>query len=306
MIDDIVTLFMKSFSSKKEEVKQPLSEKEMEYMNIQKEIKELPKAKLDKCLKAAEHIAIKAGKYSLKYFGCPRKISKKGKTDLFTEVDLENERIIREYLLKCYPKFGFYGEESSASDKSDEKRFTWVVDPIDGTSNFIHGYPFYCVSIGLAYKGVPILGVVYAPLTDTVYKAHIKSKAYKNKKVIRVSDTNKLIESMIITGFYYNASTDDDFLHDRMVDFANMVKRTLALRRDGSAALDICMVAEGLADGFFEYGLSPWDVCAGTVILKRAGGTVSDINMKEYDIFSKKQYIASNKKIHKEMIKVLE
>ena len=91
-----------------------------------------------------------------------------------------------------------------------------------------------------------------------------------------------------------------------MVDFANMVKRTLALRRDGSAALDICMVAEGAADGFFEYGLSPWDVCAGTVILKQAGGKVSSINMEEYDIFSKSQYIASNKKIHKEMVKVLE
>ncbi|WP_157154744.1 inositol monophosphatase family protein [Brachyspira murdochii] len=309
MIDDIITLIMKSIkniSSSKEKPKASLSEKEIEYNNILKEINNIPKSKLNKCLKSAEKIAVKAGKYSLKYFGCPKSISKKGKTDLFTEVDLKNEKIIREYLLKYYPKFGFYGEESSASDNSEEKKFTWIVDPIDGTSNFVHGYPFYCVSIGLAYKGIPILGVVYAPLTNTVYKAHIKSKSYKNDKVIRVSSSSKLAESMIITGFYYNASVDDDFLHDRMVDFANMVKRTLALRRDGSAALDICMVAEGAADGFFEYGLSPWDICAGTVILKRAGGMVSNINMKEYNIFSKKQYIASNKKIHKEMIKVLE
>ena len=306
MIDDILTLLTKGFSNKKGNSKTPLSEKEIEYNNIRKEIKELPKSKLNKCLKVAERIAIKAGKHSLKYFGCPKNISKKGKTDLFTEVDLDNESMIREYLLKYYPKFGFYGEESSRTDNENEKRFTWIVDPIDGTSNFIHGYPFYCVSIGLAYKGIPILGVVYAPLTNTVYKAHIKSKAYKNNKVIRVSSNNKLIESMVITGFYYNASVDDDFLHDRMVDFANMVKRTLALRRDGSAALDICMVAEGVADGFFEYGLSPWDICAGTVILKRAGGMVSDINLEEYDIFSKEQYIASNKKIHKEMAKVLE
>ncbi|MEI0559630.1 inositol monophosphatase family protein [Brachyspira intermedia] len=297
MLNDIIGMITNGFSSKKK--KSNFSGND----TILNEIKDLSKSKLNKCLKDAERIAIKAGKYSLKYFGCPKKVSKKGKTDLFTEVDLKNEKKIKEYLLKCYPKFGFYGEESK---DNTSKKFTWIVDPIDGTSNFIHGYPFYCISIGLAYKGIPILGVVYAPLTDTVYKAHIKSKAYKNNKVIKVSSSNKLIESLIITGFYYNASVDDDFLHDRMVDFANMVKSTLALRRDGSAALDICMVAEGAADGFFEYGLSPWDICAGSIILKQAGGMVTGINMEEYDIFSKEQYIASNKKIHKEMVKVLE
>ncbi len=301
MIDDIIGLLLKSFSPKKKKSK--LSDKEIKYINAMKEIKEFSKSKLDRALKDAEYIAVKAGRYSLKYFGHPKNISKKGKTDLFTEVDLKNEKIIREYLLKKYPKFGFYGEES---DSNDNKKFTWIVDPIDGTSNFIHGYPFYCVSIGLAYNGIPILGVVYAPLTNTVYKAHVKSRSYKNNKVIKVSSSNKLIESLIITGFYYNVSVDDDFLHDRMVDFANMSRRSLALRRDGSAALDICMVAEGAADGFFEYGLSPWDICAGTVILKQAGGLVSNIKMKDYDIFSKSQYIATNKKIHKEMIKVLE
>ena len=302
MIDDIMTLIMKGISGKKGK-KEKLSSKDIEYDNIQKEIKDFSKQKLNKCLKDAERIAIKVGKYSLKYFGCPKKVSKKGKADLFTEIDVKNENVIKKYLLKRYPNFGFFGEESNSPDNND---FLWIVDPIDGTSNFIHGYPFYCISIGLAYKGVPILGVIYAPLTNTVYKAHAKSKAYKNDKVIRVSSSNKLIESLIITGFYYNANVDDDFLHDRMVDFANMVKRSLALRRDGSAALDICMVAEGAADGFFEYGLSPWDVCAGTIILKQAGGMVSNIKMKEYNIFSKKQYIASNKKIHKEMINVLE
>ncbi|AUJ51026.1 inositol monophosphatase family protein [Brachyspira hyodysenteriae] len=297
MLNDIIEMLTNGFSRKNK------NSNSSEYNTILDEIKDLPKSKLNKCLKDAEKIAIKAGKYSLKYFGCPKKVSKKGKADLFTEVDLKNEKKIKEYLLKCYPKFGFYGEESK---DNTSKKFTWIVDPIDGTSNFIHGYPFYCISIGLAYKGIPILGVVYSPLTDTVYKAHIKSKAYKNNKVIKVSSSNKLVESIIITGFYYNANVDDDFLHDRMVDFANMVKSTLALRRDGSAALDICMVAEGVADGFFEYGLSPWDICAGTIILKQAGGMVTDINMGEYDIFSKEQYIASNKKIHKEMVKVLE
>lgn len=289
-------IFKKLSDEKKEEIR--------EKKEIESKINKISKSSLNRCIKDAEYIAIKAGKYSLKFFSSPKMISHKEKTDLFTEIDVKNEKTIREYLTKKYPKFGFYGEESGKTD--NDKDFNWIVDPIDGTTNFIHGYPFYCVSIGLAYKNIPILGVVYNPITDTVYKAHIKSKAYKNKKVISVSNNNKLIDSLIITGFYYNTSTDDDFLNNRMIDFANMVKRSLAVRRDGSAALDICMVAEGIADGFFEYGLSPWDICAGSVILKQAGGLVTNINMKEYDIFSKKQYIASNKKIHKEMIKVLE
>lgn len=279
------------------------NQKDDKYRIIENEIKRFSKSKLDKCLKDAEYIAIKAGKYSLKYFGAPRKVSKKGKTDLFTEIDLKNEETIKKYLLKKYPKFAFLGEESN---NFEDKDFVWIVDPIDGTSNFIHGYPCYCVAVGLAYKNIPILGVVYAPLTNTIYKAHVKSKAYKNGKVINVSSSGKLIESLIITGFYYNTATNDDFLNNRMIDFASMVKRSLAVRRDGSAALDICMVAEGVADGFFEYGLSAWDICASTIILKRAGGYITDINTKEYDIFSKKQYVASNKKIHKEMIKALE
>lgn len=279
------------------------NQKDDKYRIIENEIKRFSKSKLDKCLKDAEYIAVKAGKYSLKYFGAPRKVSKKGKTDLFTEIDLKNEETIKKYLLKKYPKFAFLGEESN---NFEDKDFVWIVDPIDGTSNFIHGYPCYCVAVGLAYKNIPILGVVYAPLTNTVYKAHVKSKAYKNGKVINVSSSGKLIESLIITGFYYNTATNDDFLNNRMIDFASMVKRSLAVRRDGSAALDICMVAEGVADGFFEYGLSAWDICASTIILKRAGGYITDINTKEYDIFSKKQYVASNKKIHKEMIKALE
>ena len=225
--------------------------------------------------------------------------------DLVTCRDREIEQMLRREILGSFPMDRVVGEEYP-EDPGSCGGVAWYIDPIDGTSNFIHGYPFYCISIGLAYKGVPILGVVYAPLTDSVYKAHAKSKAYKNNKLIRVSNSQKLIESLIITGFYYNASIDDDFLHDRMIDFANMVRRSLAVRRDGSAALDICMVAEGAADGFFEYGLSPWDVCAGTIILKQAGGMVSNVKMKEYNIFSKKQYIASNKKIHKEMINVLE
>lgn len=267
------------------------------------ELQNISKKDLDLFLKEAEEAAIKAGKYSLKFFGKPNNVKNKGRTDLVTEVDIKSESIIKNALAKKFKDFGFFGEESE--NEVTKKDFTWIVDPIDGTSNFVHGYPFYCVSIGLAYKDEPILGVIYAPITDTVYKAHIKTKAFKNKKAIEVSKTKKLIESIIITGFYYNVAIDEKFLEDRMNNFQNMVKNSQGIRRDGSAALDMCMMAEGAADGFYEYGLAAWDICAGYIIVKQAGGTITDINNEYYNIYSRNQLIASNSLIHKEMIKVL-
>jgi len=270
---------------------------------IEKEIDKISKTLLDKCLDEASLIAEKAGKYSLKFFGSPKTIKKKGKNDIATEVDIKCEEIIRGHLSKKFKDFAFLGEESEV--ESTDKLFSWIVDPIDGTSNFTHGYPFYCVSIGLAYKNVPILGVIYAPLTNSTYKAHIKSYAYKNNKVINVSKTKNLVDSMIITGFYYNIITDDEFLKCRMSEFENVSREVRAIRHDGSAALDLCFVAEGIAQGFFEYGLRPWDVCAGIVIIKQAGGAVTDINLESYDIFSEKQCVATNKHIHKSLTELL-
>lgn len=270
---------------------------------IQKEIDNISKILLNSALEEASLIAEKAGKYSLKFFGSPKTIKKKGKSDIVTEVDIKCEGMIRKYLSKKFSDFAFFGEESQ--NESTDKLFSWVVDPIDGTSNFSRGYPFYCVSIGLTYKNIPVLGVIYAPLTNTTYKAHVKSKTYKNNKVITVSKTKELIDSMIITGFYYNTTTDDEFLKSRMREFENVSKEVRALRRDGSAALDLCFVAEGIADGFFECGLSAWDVCAGTILIKQAGGLVSNINLEDYNIFSKEHYIGSNGFIHKDLIKLL-
>lgn len=270
---------------------------------IEKEINKIPKTLLDKCLEEAMLVAEKAGKYSLKFFGSPKTIKKKGKNDIVTEVDIKCEEIIKHHLSKKFKDFAFFGEESQ--EENADKLFSWIVDPIDGTSNFTHGYPFYCVSIGLAYKNVPILGVIYAPLTNSTYKAHIKSRAYKNNKIINVSKTKNLIDSMIITGFYYNITTDDDFLKSRMSEFENVSREVRAIRRDGSAALDLCFVAEGVVEGFFECGLSAWDVCAGIVIIKQAGGIVTDMSLENYDIFSKKQCVATNKHIHKSLIELL-
>lgn len=271
---------------------------------IEKDMKNIKSSLLDKCMKEAEYIAKKAGKYSAKFFGKPKTINKKGRTDLVTEVDIKCESIIKQYLLRKFPDFGFVGEESG-KEGDKEHLFSWVVDPIDGTSNFAHGYPLYCVSIGLTYKDTPVMGVIYAPLSKDVYKAHIKSSAYKNDEVIRVSKIKKLIDSMLITGFYYNIATDDNFLKARMLEFENASRNVQTLRRDGSAALDICFIAEGASDGFFECGLSAWDICAGSIILNQAGGMITGSDLGSYHIYSKKQYIATNGLIHKDLIKIL-
>ncbi len=270
---------------------------------IEKEINKISKRLLNKCLEEASFIAEKTGKYSLKFFGSPKKIKKKGKNDIVTEVDIKCEDLIRKHLSKKFKDFTFVGEESE--ENNTHKAFSWIVDPIDGTSNFAHNYPFYCVSIGLAYKNVPILGVVYAPLTDSLYKAHIKSKSYKNDKVIKVSKTKKLVDSMINTEFHYNITTDDEFLKCRMNEFENVSREVRGVRGTGSAALNLCFVAEGIVEGFFEYNLSAWDICAGMIIIKQAGGLVTDINLEPYDIFSKKQFISTNKYIHKSLIALL-
>ena len=270
---------------------------------IEKEINKISKRLLNKCLDEASFIAEKAGKYSLKFFGIPKKVKKKGKNDLVTEVDIKCEDLIRKHLSKKFKDFAFVGEESDV--QNTDKAFSWIVDPIDGTTNFAHGYPFYCVSIGLAYKNIPILGVIYAPLTDSLYKAHIKSYAYKNDKIINVSKTKKLVDSMINTEFHYNITTDDEFLKCRMNEFENVSREVRGVRGTGSAALNLCFVAEGIIEAFFEYNLSAWDICAGIVIIKQAGGLVTGINLDPYDIFLKKQFIATNKYIHKSLTALL-
>lgn len=254
---------------------------------------------LDALLKCAHEAAEKAGNYSLKYFGKPFMVKKKGAIDLVTEVDLQCEEIIRDTLLSKYPDYAFYGEESAReSDKKEE--FLWVVDPIDGTTNFAHGYPLYCVSIGLRYRGQSVLGLIYEPLKKTFYYAHSKSKAYKNKKAIRVSKANTLIDSLIITGFYYDLFEVEGV--DTIAPFTRVLHAARGVRRDGSAAMNLCYTAEGVVEAFFEHSLQAWDVTAGMVILDRAGGKATTVEGAPYDVFSRGYLVASNGKVHKELL----
>ncbi len=263
---------------------------------LEKEMKKISKTDLDKIMKKVEIIIKKTGNYSLKFFSRPRTITSKGPRDIVTDVDIKCQKMIKDYLDKHFKDYGFCGEESKEEKYESNKDFVWIVDPIDGTTNFAHGFPAYCVSIALAYKSIPILGVIYNPINKCIYKAHIKSKAYKNNKVIKVSKIKKLEQSLIVFGFYYNFDTDTE---RRIREFENIILSVQSVRRDGSAALNICYVAEGVCDAFYETSLHAWDVAAGIIIANQAGANITKKDGAYYDVFSRDTLVVSNAIIHK-------
>ena len=219
--------------------------------------------------------------------------------NLVTEVDLASEQLIRERIASRYPRHEVLGEESGLAASSSEYR--WVVDPLDGTTNYAHGYPMFCVSIALEYQGDAILGVVYDPMRDEMFTAEKGGGAALNRRPIHVSRKNDLIQSLLSTGFPYDIKTSTSTNLDHWTNFAMNAQ---ALRRDGAAALDLSYVACGRFDGFWELNLSPWDMAAGALIVKEAGGQVSDFEGGEFSIY-KPEVIASNGLIHERMIEVL-
>lgn len=253
------------------------------------------KEELDRYIELGVKAAKEAGEYSLKYFGKPKKVTKKGEVDLVTEVDIECERIITEIIKSSFPNHFFFGEETSKKPSSSEAHL-WVIDPIDGTTNFAHGYPKYSVSIGLRIDGQTVAAVVYEPLTKNLYTAHSLSPSRKNGEIIEVSNTNELIDSLVITGFYYDAKEEGGV--DNIEQFSKALKNTRAIRRDGSAVMNLCYIAEGCAEAFWEHSLQAWDVCAGALIVEKAGGIVSTPKGQPYDIFSRGWVVASNKNIN--------
>lgn len=218
----------------------------------------------------------------------------KGPVDLVTEYDRRSEDLLRERLSKATP-YPITGEEGGGS--GDPEGMRWYVDPIDGTTNFVHGHPFYCVSVGLLRGSEPILGVVVAPSLqiEWVGKCLLGSEraATRNGEPCAVSPTPSLIESLLATGFPYDrASADSDF-----DAFVTVKKRCRAVRRCGSAALDLCFVADGTYDGYWERNLKSWDVAAGAAITLAAGGMLSDYSGKPVDVRSG-ELVATNGRIH--------
>jgi myo-inositol-1(or 4)-monophosphatase len=256
-----------------------------------KELETLRDAAVCAAKRAAEIITSKAP--------LRRKIKFKGKVDLVTEVDGLAERAIVGYLGKKFPGHSFLAEETGGSELGSE--FLWVVDPLDGTTNYAHGFPVYCVSIGLRYLDSVILGVVYNPNLDELFTATRNGGAYLNGKRIAVSKTRSLTRSLLATGFPYDIRESKV---NNLNHFSAFALKAQAVRRAGSAALDLCYLACGRFDGFWELKLAPWDVAAGSLMVAEAGGRVSDFRGGRFSIFAK-EMLASNGKIHNQMIKTL-
>ena len=227
------------------------------------------------------------------------KIQTKTYNDFVTEVDRAAEKIIIDTLREAYPDHGFLGEESGNSNSEAEN--IWIIDPLDGTTNFLHSFPQYCVSIALQQKGVLTQAVIYDPVRNDLFTATKGRGAFLNDKRIRVGSRNKLQESLISTGFPFR---DFTYLDTYLAIFKDMIKKTTGIRRPGSAALDLAYVAAGWTDGFFEINLSTWDIAAGALLVQEAGGMVGDFEGNESWIYSG-NIVAANPKVFSQMLQAL-
>lgn len=231
--------------------------------------------------------------------GQPGKIDYKGKINLVTEVDLLCENKIIEIIKDSFPDHSILAEEGGGTTTNSDHK--WIIDPVDGTTNFAHDFPMYCTSIALEVKGEVVVGVVYVPVLDELFSACKGEGAFLNGKKIHVSKSNVLQESMLATGFAYDVHETEV---DNVTHFKNFLKKTRAVRRPGSAAIDLCYVAVGRFDGFWEFSLHPWDVAAGVLLIEEAGGKVANMAGEKYSIYSD-NILASNGLIHQDMIDVL-
>ena len=226
-------------------------------------------------------------------------IKSKNYNDFVSEVDVAAERAIIDTLKDAYPDHGFLGEESGSSENQSD--FIWIIDPLDGTTNFLHNFPQYCVSIALQHKGEITQAVIYEPNRNDLYTATKGRGAFLNDKRIRVSKCDKLQQSLIGTGFPFR---DFKHLDTYLSMFKSMLQKTSGIRRPGSAALDLAYVANGSLDAFWEIGLSPWDIAAGALLVQEAGGIISNLNGKDGWLESG-NVLAASPKIYDAMVETL-
>lgn len=247
----------------------------------------------------ANQLIEKANKVILKNYHKISKISyKKGDFNLVTNVDHEVELLILKEINSTFPSHSVIAEESGI--KLKDSKYKWFIDPIDGTTNFAHRYPCFCISIGFSVNNVLEFGLVKNPATGELYSAQRRKGARLNNKSISVSKIKTLNKSLLVTGFSYDTKS-------KKSNFNNFKKLTLmshGVRRDGAAAMDLCYVACGKLDGFWEFKLSPWDVAAGVLILQEASGKVTNFSGGKYDLYDK-EIIATNSLIHTELLKQL-
>ncbi|MEB3102242.1 inositol monophosphatase family protein [Ferviditalea candida] len=260
----------------------------------------------------AINTAAKAGEWIKSKLGEFNSLNRKSShRDLVTEIDKGAEAMIRNLLHTYFPEHSFLGEESVGQESESfekairgamEAEYMWIVDPIDGTTNFVHGFPFYSVSIALAHKGEVIVGVVYDPSRDEIFVAEKGKGAYVGGQKMRVSAESKLTESLIATGFPVSRQEAYDV---NMKGIGALASRVRNIRTTGSAALHMAYVAAGRLSGFWEVGLNPWDLAAGVLLVTESGGRVTDMNGEPYSL-KLRNVLASNGAIHDEFQRVLE
>jgi myo-inositol-1(or 4)-monophosphatase len=262
-------------------------------------MKKLSAAQMAKALAFAEGLAQKVGDKIAQKANRRKSISFKGEVDLVTQFDREAQRLILRDLKKEYANFGILSEEDV--DQQTDQPFRWIVDPLDGTTNFAHGLPIWAISIALEVRDRIALGVVYDPNRGEMFSGLKGRGARLNGRIIHVSTTRRLDHSLLVTGFPYDIRRSKD---NNLRQFSSFAVRARAVRRLGSAALDLCYTACGRFDGYWELKLSPWDQAAGSLILSEAGGRITDFSGHRFDIYGN-EVLGTNGKIHNQMMRVL-
>ena len=255
---------------------------------------------LQRYVRLASRAAIEAGALLARHVGRPRTVTtKRSAIDLVTELDRASERLVYRILHRAEPAFGFLGEEQG--ERHQASAWRWIVDPLDGTNNFVHGFPFFGVSIGLEHQGAMVAGVIYDPLRRELFTALQGGGAFCNGRRIRVSPTRRLAESLLSTGFSSKFLTrDQPYLNW----FRRAQRRSHGVRRLGSTVISLASVACGRLEGFYEQDLWPWDLAAGLVLVREAGGRVSDVDGRPVRLTAG-QLVASNGHIHRELLRAL-
>lgn len=230
----------------------------------------------------------------------PLQIELKGTGNLVTHIDRRCEQLISAMLLDTFPSDGYYGEENTRV-RPDARRL-WVVDPLDGTNNYAHGYPLFCVSIGFVIDRRPVVGVIYNPLLDELFTAETGKGAYLNDRPISTSQTTELGSALLASGFPYGVWDRPD---DNLTEYQRLIKRTISVRCDGCAAADLSHTAAGRLDGYWEQEVEPWDVAAGALIVMEAGGRVTLWDGRPFDVFGR-SILATNTHLHQSLLRELE
>lgn len=246
-----------------------------------------------------QEVALEAGEILVEKLNSGFSVEHKGRVDLVTDADKASEKYVVERLTAMFPDHSICAEESGWTEKSSE--FVWYIDPLDGTTNFAHGFPYFSVSLALARDGEVILGVVYNPVAKECFTAERGGGAFLNGERLSVSKHAKLQDSLLITGFPYDIATNPD---NNMEAFAKAYKASQGVRRNGSAALDLCYVASGRVEAFWEKYLKPWDLAAGSLIVEEAGGKITDCSGNFFQIKAD-EILASNGLVHDELLGII-